>query len=69
MFRHLWLIYYDGFRYLPRWGKILTAIVGVKLLILFFVFKLWLMPDYLDRRYTDEQEKIKHVIRELTTKP
>ena len=40
MFIRLWHIYYDGFSHLPKWGKILIAIVVAKLLVLFVVFKL-----------------------------
>lgn len=45
MFIRLWHIYYDGFSHLPKWGKILIAIVVAKLLVLFVVFKFLLMPE------------------------
>ena len=60
MFIRLWHIYYDGFSHLPKWGKILIAIV---------VFKFLLMPNYLNTTYTTEQEKSNHVLNELITKP
>lgn len=69
MLKRLWHIYRDGFSHLPRWGKILVAIVLVKLLIMFVVFKLLFMPNYLNSRYTTEEEKSNHVLNELTTKP
>lgn len=69
MLKLFWQIYYDGFRHLPRWGKILIAIVAAKLLILFIVFKLILMPDYLNSQYTTDEEKSNHILNELTTKP
>ncbi len=69
MFRRFWNIYYDGFRHLPRWGKIVIAIVLAKLLIMFAVIKLFFMPDYLNSQYTTDQEKSNHVLNELITKP
>ena len=61
MFIRLW--------HLPKWGKILIAIVVAKLLVLFVVFKFLLMPNYLNTTYTTEQEKSNHVLNELITKP
>lgn len=69
MLKCLWSIYYDGFRHMPRWGKILIAIVLTKVLILLVVFKMWLMPNYLNSQYTTEQEKSNHVLNTLITKP
>lgn len=69
MIKCLWSIYYDGFRHLPRWGKLLVAIVLAKILILLIVFKLLLMPDYLNTKYTTDEEKSNHVLNTLTTKP
>ena len=62
-------IYYDGFRTMPRWGRILCMIVMAKLLIMFIVFKLLLMPNYLNSRYSTEAEKSDHVLNNLITKP
>ena len=69
MFRCFWNIYKDGFSHLPRWGKMLILIVAVKLLIMFVLFKGFLMPNFLNSRYTTEQEKSNHVLNELITDP
>lgn len=69
MLKCLWNIYRDGFTHLPRWGRVLTMIVVAKLFILFFVFRFLLMPNYLNNRYTTDEEKSEHVLNELTTKP
>lgn len=69
MFKQLWSIYHEGFGHLPQWGKALLIIVIAKLFILLFIFKLWLMPNYLNRQYTSKQEKSEHVINVLITKP
>lgn len=69
MFIRLWHIYCDGFGHLPRWGKLLVAVVLAKLFIMFVVFKWLLMPNYLNENYATEQEKSNHVFQELITKP
>lgn len=69
MYKYIRDIYYDGFRTMPRWGKILCIIVITKVLIMFVVFKLLLMPNYLNSQYTTDEEKSEHVLNNLITKP
>lgn len=69
MLKRLWLIYYDGIREMPHWARVVCFIVIAKLLIMFLVFKLCFMPDYLGSRYTTDREKSEHVLQELITKP
>ena len=69
MLRKAWGLYYDGFRNMPRWGRTLWLIIIIKLCIMFLVFKLWLMPNYLNSHYDSAEEKSNHVFEELTTKP
>lgn len=69
MFKPIWNLYYEGFRNMPTWGKILWTIIIAKLLIMFLVFKLLLMPNYLNTNYTTDEEKSNHVLEELITKP
>ena len=69
MLRKSWDLYYDGFRNMPRCGRTLWLIIIIKLCIMFLVFKLWLMPNYLNSHYDSAEEKSNHVFEELTTKP
>ena len=69
MLRKAWDLYYDGFRSMPRWGRTLWLIIINKLCIMFLVFKLWLMPNYLNSHYDSAEERSNHVFEELTTKP
>ena len=66
--REAWNLYYDGFRQMPPWGRKLWLIILVKLFVMFLVFRLFLMPNYLNSRYTTTQEKSDHVFEQLTTK-
>ncbi len=69
MLKRVWTLYYEGLSGMPRWARILCIIIAVKLLIMFLVFKLCFMPDYLNSRYTTDMEKGNHVLNELITKP
>lgn len=69
MFKRIWSLYYDGFSHLPRWAKIVLAIVAAKLFIMFVVFKMLLMPNYLNSQYTTDKDKSNHVLNELISKP
>ena len=52
--------YLQGFRSM-RLGRTLWAIILLKLLILFGVVKLFFFPDYLDTRFTTDDEKADYV--------
>ena len=62
MLKRVWHLYYDGFRDMPRWGKMLWAIILIKVLILFFVFKFLLMPNYLNTHYATDRADARRVI-------
>jgi hypothetical protein len=66
---NVWKLYYDGFRHMPSWGRRLWLIVIIKLCVMFLIFRLFLMPNYLNSRYDTFQEKSDHVIEQLITKP
>lgn len=68
MLKRIWDLYYSGFKNMPQWGKTLWLIVLVKLVIMFFVFKFLLMPDYLAKNFKDSKAKGEHVLEVLTNK-
>jgi hypothetical protein len=57
--------YLNGFRSM-RLGRTLWAIILLKLFILFGVVKLFFFPDYLDTRFTTDDQKADYVLTELT---
>lgn len=59
----IYRFYIDGFRQMTL-GKTLWVIILVKLFILFFIFKLFFFPRFLEKFPTDN-EKAKHVSSEL----
>lgn len=65
MLRKFFLLYYDGIRDLSPSGKTLWCIAIIKLIIMFGVFKFWLMPNYLNDRYDTQEEKVEHIYNTL----
>lgn len=47
----------------------MLAIVAVKLAVMFLVFKMLLMPNYLNSRYETDAEKGEHVLQQFISKP
>lgn len=55
--------YLDGFREMT-WGRVLWAIILIKLFVMFFVLKLFFFPSFLKGK--TEEEKQEYVGLELT---
>ena len=60
---NIWRFYRDGFRAMT-WGRVLWAIILLKLFILFVVLRLFFFPDFLHEA-SDGQGEEEYVSREL----
>lgn len=60
---NIWRFYRDGFRAMT-WGRVLWAIILLKLFILFVVLRLFFFPDFL-REASGGQGEVEYVSREL----
>ena len=56
--------YIEGFRSMTV-GRQLWALIIIKLLFIFLILRLWLMPDILERDYPDEASRAAAVRSEL----
>ena len=58
---NIWRFYRDGFRAMT-WGRVLWAIILVKLFVLFLVLKLFFFPDFIRESSgtLDEDEFVSH---------
>ena len=61
-------LYVQGARSM-RLGKTLWKIIGIKLFIIFFVFKLFFFPDLFQKYFTSDSQRAEHVINVLTDIP
>lgn len=62
---HVFYFYRDGFREMT-WGRVLWAIILIKLFVMFFVLKLFFFPSFLKGK--TEAEKQDYVGLELTNR-
>ncbi len=59
--------YVDGFKSMTV-GKKLWAIILIKVIILFFVFKLFFFPNLLQENYDTDEARARAVATELTSR-
>jgi hypothetical protein len=58
--------YYDGFRNMSEWGNKVWLIIIIKLFIIFAVLKLFFFPDFLNRKFQNDDQRSKYVLENLT---
>ncbi|MDR2423229.1 MAG: DUF4492 domain-containing protein [Prevotellaceae bacterium] len=63
--KRVFLFYYEGFKSMTV-GKTLWMIIIIKLVIMFLVLKPFFFPNYLKTNFDTDEERIDHVIKELT---
>ncbi|MDR1170532.1 MAG: DUF4492 domain-containing protein [Prevotellaceae bacterium] len=66
MLKRIFVFYYEGFKEMTV-GKTLWVIILIKLTIMFLVLKLFFFPNFLKTNFENEDDRVKYVIRELTT--
>jgi len=57
-------LYYDGFRSMTV-GKTLWLIIGIKIFIFFVVIKLLFFPNFLNSKFSTQEEKSEYVRHQL----
>ena len=65
--RKIFDFYVDGFKNMTV-GRKLWAIIFIKVIILFFVFKLFFFPDILKENYENDDDRARAVADQLTTR-
>jgi len=64
----LFRFYYDGFTTMSWWGKRVWIIILIKLFVLFFILKLFFFPDFLQKKYSTDEQKSEYVLDQLISK-
>ena len=56
--------YRDGFREMT-WGRVLWAIILIKLFVMFFVLKLFFFPSFLEGKTEAEKQDLTYAVRSV----
>jgi hypothetical protein len=65
IFRKLFRFYYDGFRNMSGWGRNVWIIIIIKLFIMFAILKLFFFPDFLEKRFDNDEQRSEYVMEQL----
>lgn len=65
IFKRIWLFYYEGFKNMPKWGRLMWTIILIKGFIVFVIVRSLFFPNYLKTNFKTDKERSKHVINEL----
>ncbi|HOE05266.1 MAG TPA: DUF4492 domain-containing protein [Bacteroidales bacterium] len=66
IFRKIFNFYYEGFRDMPKWGRMAWAIILLKGLIIFILVKFLFFPNYLKKNFETDEERGNYVFEQLT---
>jgi hypothetical protein len=61
----LFRFYYDGFTTMSWWGKRVWIIILIKLFVIFIILKLFFFRDFLQKKYSTDEQKSKYVLEQL----
>ena len=66
IFKKILRFYIVGFKGQSKLGKKLWLIIFIKLVIMFIILKIFFFPDFLNSKFSSEEEKSDYVINVLT---
>ena len=66
IFLRIFDFYYQGFRSMSRTSVKLWIIILIKLFIMFVILKIFLMPDFLGKKFGNDKERGNYVLEELS---
>ncbi|MDR1544282.1 MAG: DUF4492 domain-containing protein [Prevotellaceae bacterium] len=58
-------MYVEGFKKMTKLGKMLWALILIKLFIMFAILKVFLFPNFLNSKFDNEQDKADYVAEQL----
>lgn len=65
-FKNAFLFYYDGFRNLNWVGRRVWVIILIKAFIMFAILKVFFFKDFLNTKFSTDDEKSEYIIDQLT---
>jgi len=64
-FKKAFLLYYEGFRDMPKWGRQMWMIILIKGFIVFVLVKFIFFPNHLKKHFDTDEQRSEYVINEL----
>jgi hypothetical protein len=61
----LFRFYFDGFTTMSWWGKRVWIIILIKLFVIFIILKLFFFQDFLQKKYSTDEQKSEYVLEQL----
>ena len=58
--------YLNGFKNMGKWGRQVWIIILIKLFVMFVVLRLFFFPNFLNKNFSSDEERSRHVLKELT---
>jgi len=53
--------YFDGFGSMSWWGKRVWIIILIKLFVIFIILKIFFFQDFLQKKYSSDEQKSEYV--------
>ncbi len=63
--KNIYRFYYEGFKTMTL-GKSLWLIILVKLFVFFFIMKLFFFPNFLKKKFENDEQRGSYVLERLT---
>lgn len=64
--KKVWKFYAESFTNMGKYGKRLSLIIIIKLIIMFGIFKIFFFQDYLNSKFDNDKQKSEYIINNLT---
>jgi hypothetical protein len=65
----IYRFYYEGFRNMSTWGRKVWIIIIIKLFIILAILKLFFFPDFLQKKYDNDNQRSEYVREQLINSP
>lgn len=62
----IWNFYFNGFKNMSNWGRQVWLIILIKLFVMFVILKVFFFPNFLKSNFETDEERIEHVLDNLT---
>jgi hypothetical protein len=66
LLNRIFRFYREGFANMPKWGKLVWAVILIKLFVMFVILKIFFFPNFLNTNFKNDTDRSNHVLENLT---